>query len=406
VVAELRGIVHAISAAHLVEAIERAEEIQAELLLIELDTPGGLVNATETIVKGILNARTPVVVHVQPKGAHAASAGFFILMAADVAAMAPTTRTGASSPIGPSGQDTQEDVAWQKAAQDLAALIRGTAKERGRNWEEAEKAVTEAKAWDAATALEEKLIDLIAVDRDDLLDELNGWPLPAPEGEPPRVLRTTGAVLVPVSMNWKERIQNVLFHPALMFLFLALGALGLYVEFQNPGLIFPGVVGAVCLAIFLYGSQVLPVNYFGVVLIALAVILFILEIKVISYGMLTLAGLGCLVVGAWIVFPRNIEALAIPLQVFLPITLTIAAVMLAVLWLVIRAQRDRVSTGVEGMVGERGSAATDLDPRGKVFVHGEYWEARATRPVTQGTPVTVRAVRMMELEVEPDEEEP
>jgi membrane-bound serine protease (ClpP class) len=282
--------------------------------------------------------------------------------------------------------------------------MRGTAKERGRNWEEAEKAVTEAKAWDARSALEERLIDLIAEDRDELLSRLDGWELAGPKGGPPRRLRTAGAELVPVTMDWKERIQNVLFHPTIMFLLFSLGVIGLYIEFQNPGLIFPGVVGVICLAIFLYGSQVLPVDYLGAVLIAFSIILFILEIKVTSYGMLTVAGLGCLFVGAWILFPRSIPALAVPLEVFLPVLIAVALIMVVVLYMVIRAQRDQVTTGVEGMVGERGAAATDLDPTGRVFVRGEYWNARASRPLSRGTPVRVRAVHEMELHVESDEE--
>jgi membrane-bound serine protease (ClpP class) len=406
VVAELRGMVFSISARLLVEAIERAEEIEADLVLFELDTPGGLVTSTETIVKAMLNAEVPVAVFVEPRAAHAASAGFFILMAGDVAAMAPSTRTGAASPVGTGTEDDKEAVAWQKAAQDLAALMRGTARLRGRNWEEAEKAVSEARAWDSQEALELGLIDLIADDRGELLELLDGRELRAEEGEAPRVLRTAGAEIVTVTLDWKERIQKVLFHPSMMLILVGLGVVGLYIEFQNPGLILPGVVGAICLAIFLFGSQLLPVNFFGVVLLALAGILLILEIKVTSYGMLTLAGLSCLFFGAWILFPRDIPALAIPLEVFLPVILTVAAIMVAVLWLVIRAQGEPVTTGVEGMVGETGEAATDLEPGGKVFVRGEYWEARSRAPISRGARIRVLAVQDMMLEVAPEPEDP
>lgn len=406
VVAELRGMVFSISARLLVQAIEKAEEIEADLVLFEVDTPGGLVTSTETIVKAMVNAEVPVAVFVEPRAAHAASAGFFILMAGDVAAMAPGTRTGAASPVGTGTEDDKEAVAWQKAAQDLAALMRGTARLRGRNWEEAEKAVSEARAWDSREALDLGLVDLIAEDREELLERLEGWELPGGADEAPRVLHTAGAEIVAVTLDWKESIQKVLFHPSMMLILMSLGVLGLYIEFQNPGLIFPGVVGALCLAIFLYGSQLLPVNFFGVVLLAMAGVLLILEIKVTSYGMLTLAGLTCLFFGAWILFPRKIPALAIPLEVFLPVILTVGAIMVVILWLVIRAQGEPVTTGVEGMVGESGEAATDLEPEGKVFVRGEYWEARSRAPVSRGARVRVLAVHDMRLEVAPEPEDP
>ncbi len=393
------GMIHPASARAFTRALREAEARHAELLLVELNTPGGFVTSTRDIAAAILASKLPVCVYVTPRAAQAASGGFFVLLAADVAAMAPVTTTGAAHPITGSGHDTEEDIGLKKASEDLSALVRSAARMRGRPQELAEAAVRDAKAWNAEEALELGLIDHIAANRDELLAWLDGREIKRPDGSV-IVLDLAGARIEEHHYEWKEEFAKILLQPWVMGMLLTIGMLGIYIEFQHPGLILPGIAGVLCLLIFAWGSQVLPVSFLGVALIALAMVLFILEIKVASFGMLTLGGVACLGAGLWILFPRDIPGLEISWMSMLPPLILAGFVVGFVSYLVAKAQRQRVTTGREGMPGLVGEVTRALDPMGTIFVHGEYWSALAEGPIETGARVRVIRVDGLSLFVE------
>jgi len=391
-----------ITAQRIVVAIDDAERDGDEAVLIVLDTPGGLVSSMETIVKRMLAAKVPVIVWVGPSGAKAASAGFFILLAGDVAAMAPGTRAGASSTVIMGGENTDDNVMLRKSNEDLAALLRSIAERRGRNPEVSQRAVFEAKSYEETVALEDGLIDLIAPDVDTLLGDLDGREVTRFDGTKV-TLHTAGAVMTTTEFGLRHRFLEVLGNPGVVLLLLMLGLAGLWIEATHPGLIFPGVAGALCLLLFVLSAQILPVSAAGVLLILLAIVMFILEIKVVSYGLLTFGGLVCLVIGGLMLVNGPIPALRVPLITVLPVALAFTAFVAIVIRYVVRAQRDRVGTGVEGLMRELGTVTVPLAPEGKVRVHGEIWNATATGagPVPAGTRVRVVRVDDMLLTVEP-----
>ncbi len=401
----LDGMIHGVSAKILHRALAEAEERGAAVFLLEMDTPGGLVDAAEDMVRDILNSPVPVVAYVAPRGAHAASAGFFLLLAADVAAMAPVTRTGAAHPIVAGGENKEGDIALEKAAEDLSALLRSAARARGKPAELAEQAVRESRSWSAEEAREAGLVDVIAGSREELLGWLDGREIVRSDGSRV-VLHLADPRVETFRLHWQESFENVLLHPVILSLLLSIGVLAIYIELTHPGFVLPGLVGLVCVLVALYGMRLLPVNWLGAALLALGVVMLILEIKVVSYGMLTIGGIGSLLLGLWLLFPRDVPGLAVPWQVLVPVGLFLAAVILPVMWLVLRAQLRRATTGKEGMIGLAGEATTPLDPEGTVLVHGEYWKARATRPVPAGARVRVREVKDgLRLVVEPVAEE-
>lgn len=386
--------------------LDDAEEAGDDLVLIRLDTPGGTVVSMETIVKRMLAAEVPVVVWVGPPGAHAASAGFFILIAADVAAMAPGTRTGAAAAVYGVGQESSaEDVGLKKANQDLAAMLRSIAERRGRNVEAAEKAVLAAEAFTEGFALEEGLIDLHAKDIDELVEKLDGMEVRRFADGTPVTLNTADPQYVESKFRLKQKIVEVLAHPYVVYLLLMGGLLGLYVEFTHPGLVFPGVAGAMCLVLFFLSAQVLPINAIAVLLILLGIVMFILEVKVVSYGMLTVGGLVCLVLGSIMLVDGPIPELRVPIEVIIPATVTMAAIVVFVLYKVTKALGAKIDTGYEGLIGKIGRVTVGLDPEGKVFVHGEIWDAvtKAGAPLPRDTDVRIVSVRNMTLLVEPVE---
>jgi membrane-bound serine protease (ClpP class) len=401
-VVEQSGMIHPVAAAILDDALEQAAGQGESLVVIELDTPGGLVTAAEDVVKSILGSEVPVCVFVSPRGAHAASAGFFILLSSDVAAMAPVTRTGAASPIQLGAENKEGDVALKKVSEDLSALMRATARNRGRPADLAEEAVRDARSWSAEEALEAGLIELVVNDVDELITELDGREIKRSDGST-EVLDLGGAEIVRHQLEWGEELKQVLMQPLVLLLLVGIAALGIYLELTNPGLILPGVVGAIALLIVLYVSRTLPVNYFAFALIGLGLILFLLEIKVVSYGMLTLAGAVCLGVGLWFVFPRSVPGLRLSMWNFFPVLVFVVGLVALVTFLVARTYRHPVNTGREGMVGLIGEAAEDLAPDGRVWVHGEYWNAHATAPVYARARVRVVSVEGLKLVVEPME---
>ena len=395
-VVELDGVVHAVSAAHVVQAIERADAQAALLVVIRIDTPGGLDSSMRQIVDKMLNCRTPVAVFVGPSGARAASAGFVITVAADIAAMAPGTNLGAAHPV--SGMGQMDEVMSKKVTEDAAAYIRGKAERRGRNVAMAEKAVVESKSFTEKEALELRLIDLVARDVDDLIAKLDGREVVRFDGSKV-TLHLQGQRTVEVRMDWRQAILSTIARPDILFLLL-LGALaGLGAEISHPGLIFPGILGTLCLILFLFASQIIPVNWAGVLLIVLAIGLFAAEVKVASYGLLTLGGLVAMILGAMMLVDSPLPELRVDAWKLAPLILAFAAFTILLVRLVVQAQRRRPQTGAEGLVGRRGEAETGLEPEGWVVVQGERWRARSAEPVAAHDPVVVESVEGLLLQV-------
>lgn len=398
-VARVDTIIHPAAAAFVSEAVEQADAEGAAALVLEIDTPGGLLTSTRDITRAILQAETPVVVYVSPQGAQAASAGFLVLMAADVAAMAPGTNTGAAHPVAGSGEELPE-VVGRKAEQDAAAQVRALAARRGRNVALAEAAVVESRSFTADEALEQKLVELVAPDLPRLLAALDGRTVTRGEGEP-RVLRTAGAEVRRVEMGRVQRFLAAIAHPNIAYILLTLGFLGLYFELATPGAVLPGVVGAICLLLGFYALSVLPLDYAGVGLLLLAGLLFLAEIKVTSYGLLTVAGAVALVLGSLMLFESPDPALRVSPAVIAAVAGSIVVAVAFSMTLVLRTHRQRPTTGGEGLVGKRGVARAALAPSGRVFVHGELWNAVAEEPVAAGAPVEVVAVEGLTLRVRP-----
>jgi membrane-bound serine protease (ClpP class) len=388
-VVELRGIVHAVSAAHVVAAIERADAAGAPLLVLRLDTPGGLDTSMRQIIDRMLNCRTPVAVFVGPSGARAASAGFLITVAADVAAMAPGTNIGAAHPV--SGMGPMDEVMSKKVAQDAAAYIRSKAAHRGRNPEMAEKAVLESRSFTEQEALQARLIDLVVGDVPALAAALEGREIKRFDGS--RVtLALKGHALTTVEMGRRQAILAAIATPQMLFLLLMGALAGLGAELSHPGALFPGIVGVLCLILFLFASQVIPVDWAGVLLILLALGLFVAEAKVASYGLLTVGGIVAMILGAMMLVDSPAPEMRVPLRVLLPSVAFMAAGTGVLLRLVLQAQRRTPVTGEAGLVGQRGVADTALSPEGWVKVAGERWRGRAEAEVAVGEPVTVVAV--------------
>ena len=381
-------------------ALATAEARGAELVVMELDTPGGLLDATRKIATAISGSEVPVVVYVSPAGARAASAGFFILLAADVAAMAPGTNTGAAHPVGGQGENLPEDVR-DKATEDATAMIKAFAEQRRRNVDLAIAAVRESASYTAEEAKKTGLVDLIANDLDDLLKKLSGTEVRRFDGTT-KVLELSEPIIFKIEPTFADRLFSVLANPNVVYLLMALGALGLYVEITHPGGILPGVIGVVCLVVGLYSISVLPVSWAGVALIFVALMLFLLEVKVASYGLLTIGGLICFVLGSLMLFDAPIPAMRVSLGVILPTAIVLAGVTAFLLNRVVRAHRLRPMTGEEGLVGEVGTALSDINPTGKVLVHGEYWDARSvTTAIASGARVRVVAVGSKLIDVAP-----
>ena len=393
---ELDGVVHAVTAAHVVKAIDDADAAGAPLLVIRLDTPGGLDTSMRQIVDRMLNCRTPIAVFVGPSGARAASAGFIIAVSADVAVMAPGTNIGAAHPV--SGLGKMDEVMSKKVTEDAAAYIRSKAERRGRNVEMAEKAVVESKSFTEKEALDLGLIDLIAQDIPDLLAQLEGREVQRFDGTKV-VLELEGHQPVDVKMDWRQAILSAIARPEILFLLLLGTLAGIGAEISHPGLIFPGVLGVFCLVLFLFASQIIPVNWAGVLLVLLAVALFVAEVKVTSYGLLTVGGLVAMILGAMMLVDSSVPELQIGLGTLLPIVIAFAAFMVVLARLVLQAQLRRPSTGMEGLAGRPGEALSDLDPEGWVLVQGERWQARAEENVAKGEPIQVVAGDGLRLQV-------
>jgi len=392
------GVVHPITAEIVAHALDQAKREGAALVLVRLNTPGGLLDATRQIVERIVASPVPVVTYVTPSGGRAASAGFFILGAGDIAAMAPGTNTGAAAPIL-LGRE-MDPVLRQKAQNDAAASIRAMAAKRGRNSALAEKAVLESKSFTDKEALDHRLIDLIAGDVPDLLRQLDGRAVTRFDGSQ-QTLRLAGAPLVDYQLTLRERIMSAVADPNLALVLMMLGALGVYIEFSHPGLIVPGVAGALLALLGLSGLSLLPINWLGVALLILAIALFVLEAKIVSHGILGAGGAVSMILGALILIDSPLPEMRVRLSTAVGLALPFALITTFLLTLVIRARLSKVITGEAGMLGEVGVAHTALTPAGKVFVHGEYWDAVASAPVEAGARVRVTAIDGLKLKVEP-----
>ncbi|HOK06454.1 MAG TPA: nodulation protein NfeD [Syntrophales bacterium] len=377
--------------------IEEASREGRAGLIILLDTPGGLDLAMRDIAKGILNAPLPVIVFVYPAGARAASAGVIVTVAAHVAAMAPGTNIGAAHPVA-IGFGGGDKTMMEKVENDAAAYVRGIARQRGRSEEWVERAVRKSESVTAEEALKKGVIDLVAADVPELLRGIDGREVKV--GGKTVVIKTQGAVVTEKKMGTRQRVLTAISDPNVAYILFLLGLAGLYFEFSHPGVILPGVVGAISLILAFFAMQTLPINYAGILLIVLGVILFIAEMKVVSHGILTVGGIISLVVGSLMLFESPDPALRVSLDVMIPSLVIITLFFVAVIVLVVRAQLRRKRTGREGMVDAEGVAVTDVDPVGKVLVKGEYWQATSVRPIKAGMPVRVISVDGLRLQVE------
>ncbi|MBI3449386.1 MAG: nodulation protein NfeD [Acidobacteria bacterium] len=396
---EIRGPIQVVVAGHVARAVAHADAEGAALLVFSMDTPGGDVSSTRDIIQSILASRTPVVVFVGPSGARAASAGFYIAFAADVAAMAPGTQIGAAHPVTPFGQNTKDDIMLQKVENDLAAQARTIAQNRKRNADLAEKIVRDSVSVTETEALDQHLIDYVAHDLEALLAELDGKTIRRFDGVE-IVARTAGVPREPFEMTRRERLLGAIADPNVAIVLLVVGLLGLYVEFTHPGVIAPGVIGGVSLFLFALATQILPLNLLGLILIGAGIGLFVVEIKVASFGLLTAGGVFAVTLGFLILFDGPIPEMRVQRAVVLPIALTLAGIMAFLTYRAVASRRWKVTTGPDGLVGEIGTALTEVGAGGRVFVHGEYWSARAAEPIPAGTKVRVRSLTDMVVEVE------
>ena len=383
------------SAEFIKNSIEKAEAEEAACIIIELDTPGGLAESMRLIIQDILGSQVPVIVYVSPSGARAASAGVMITMAADIAAMAPSTNIGAAHPVGAGGKDISGTMS-EKVINDMVAHAKSVAEQRGRNKEWVEQAIRESVSVTETEALKENIIDLIAKNTDDLIRQLNGRKI---KGK--GVLTLDKAEKVFVKPSLRTKILKTISNPNIAYILLMIGFAGLYFELSHPGAIFPGVIGGISLILAFFALQTLPVNYAGILLIILAIIFFIMEMKVSSYGLLSVAGIVSLLLGSLMMFKDTGPDMRLSLKVLLPTIILISGFFVFVAGLVFRAQMAKPRTGTRGLVGEIGMVKNALTPEGKVFVHGELWNARAEKAIDEGAKVRVVNVVNLMLEVEP-----
>jgi len=383
-------------------AIAEAHARNAEALLIELNTPGGLVSSTRNIIEKITTSPVPVIVYVAPTGSRAGSAGIFILESADVAAMAPGTNAGAAHPvllIGPVTVKTDDDMK-KKIENDSAALIRSVASKRNRNVEAAEGAVRESKAFTEQEALAQKLIDYVATSAEDLFRQMQGKPIQRFNGQSV-TLNLAGQSIQGYDMTLKERILGYLMDPDVAFILLAIGLLALYVEFNHPGAVVPGTVGMVFILLAAFALNLLPVRFAALALIAGSFALFALEAKFVTHGVLTTGGIVLLTLGGLLLIDAPIPEMRVHMLTALAVSAPLGVITAFLMTIALKARRNKVVTGAQGLIGEVGTAQGVLAPVGKVFVHGEIWNAISSTPVVAGSKVVVRKVDGLQLEVTP-----
>jgi membrane-bound serine protease (ClpP class) len=413
----ISGDINTGSASYILDAIDEAEKVNFSCLLIELDTPGGGLDQTQDIVKKMLNSRVPIIVYVSPRGAQAASAGTFITMAAHVAVMAPGTRIGAAHPVfmpmfpGQGDEDDNKEKAkkrdymMEKVENDTVSFVVGIAKQRGRNQEWAEKSVRESVSITSDEAVKINVVDFEIGSVAALLAKVDGQEIKIDESKTV-VLKTQGAKIESRKMTLKQRLLNFLANPNIMMILMTLGGLGLLMEFYHPGSIFPGVIGVICLLMALTSMQILPVNWGGLVLILVGIALFIAEAYVTSYGLLGVGGAICFLVGGILVIDPSTEphyldpAMAVDWSVLITLVVTMGLIFVYIGYYVVKSQRSKIETGVDGMQGLVGEARSDISAdEGMVFVRGEIWKAVSKEPITKGSKIEIVAVDGLLLQV-------
>ena len=392
----LDGAINPAASDYIQFGIEQAVKNNSECLVIQLNTPGGLLESTRTIVSSMLQSPVPVIVYVYPPGSRAASAGVFVTLASNIAAMAPGTNIGAAHPVSLQGQ--MDSVMTEKVTNDAAAFIRTISEKRNRNVKWAENAVRNSISITETEALKEKVIDLTAVNMKDLLDKINGREVKIASGS--KILNTANAKMIYIGMSFQQKLLSLLSDPNIAYILLMLGIYGLLFELYSPGLIFPGVVGVICLLLAFYSMQTLPINYTGLALIIFSVILFVLEIKIISHGILTIGGIVSLVLGSVMLIKTEpgIDVLQISWQIILLFVILTVLFFTIAIGLGIKAQRRKAVTGSEGLINETGEALTDLEPGGMIKIHGEIWKAESLEgTISKGCKIIVAGTSELKL---------
>ena len=379
-------------------SLAKAERDKAAALVIELDTPGGLDTSMRSIVQGLLNARLPVIVFVSPSGARAASAGVVIVLAADVAVMAPGTNIGAAHPVQIGGKDIDKTMV-QKVEKDMVAYVRSIAEQRKRNADWFESAVLKSESITAEKALELNVIDLMAKDLPEVLQKIDGRPVTT--SKQPKVIQTKGLPLVYLKENFRDRILRTIGDPNIAYVLMMMGMMGIFFELIHPGGIFPGVIGGISLILAFFALQTLPVNYAGILLIILAIIFFIAEIKIISHGLLTVAGIVALTLGSLMLFKTGEGQVGVSYQVMIPSIVIISGFFILIISLAVQAYFRKPQTGDAGLIGELGRVKNRITPvqPGKVFVHGEIWNARSDEVIEPGEVIQVSGIERLLLKV-------
>jgi membrane-bound serine protease (ClpP class) len=401
---DIDSAIDPITSEFLVRSIDRAEVEKAGFLLVRLNTPGGFASSMEDIISRMLASKVPIIVYVAPSGAKAASAGFFILLAADVAVMAPGTNTGAAHPLMAIGGFPIEGgeagkTLTEKVTSNAKAFLRSIAGKRNRNIEEAEKGVVESKSFTDGEALEKHLIDFVARDEAELMQRLDGYKVRMFSGEE-KALKTRGEPITDYEMTTREKFLSLISQPNLALLLGVAGLILLYFEFSNPGFVAPGVIGGICLLLSILGFSFLPINYVGVLLILLAIGLFIAEVKVQGFGILGFGGVVSMVIGTLILINTPDPAVRIGLATAIGVSLPFAVIFLILLVALLKSLSQRVVTGDKGMVGLVGVADSDVHKGGRVRVRGEYWAARSDAPIKAGSSVRVTGIENLTLKVE------
>lgn len=392
----LNGVINPVASEYIGKSIKKASEKKVEILIIELDTPGGLDTSMRSIVKDINGSDVPVVVFVSPSGARAASAGVFITMAAHIAAMSPGTNIGAAHPVA-IGKDMDKTIA-EKAVNDAAAYIKSIAEQHGRNAKWAEDAVRKSVSATETEALNNNVIDLIADNIQALLSKIDGRKVKV--GTEYRVINTSNAIIIKDEISARFRILNFISDPNVAYLLMLIGFYGLFFELTNPGAIFPGVIGGISLILAFYSFQTLPVNYAGLLLILVGIILFILEVKVVSYGMLTIGGLFSMILGSLMLYDSPFPFMRLSFAVIIPAVLVTALFFAVTFRLVYKAHKRKPVTGQEGLIGLEGIAKTDVTPDGgMVFLHGEYWTGYSDSIIHKDEKVIVDEVKGLKVKV-------
>ena len=405
----INGVINPVATEYILNAIEQAEDEHAELLVIELDTPGGLMESMHRIVKAIQSSDVPVAVYVFPAGSRAGSAGVFITYAAHIAAMAPSTNIGSAHPVfgGGSGQkpdSTTSETLMEKVVNDAVAKIKAVAKSRGRNIDWAEKSIRESANIPENEALELKVVDYVVPSLDSLLTVLDGKMVELDDGTE-ITLHTAKAQVYTFEMNWRQRLLDTVTNPNIAYILMMLGMLGLTLELYNPGSILPGVIGGISLILGLYAMQTLSVNYAGILLIIFAIVLFLLEIKIPSFGVLSIGGVISLIAGSVMLFDTHLPFLKLSWQVIFGVVLITSLFFIFAVGMIMRTHRKKATTGRSGMLGEKGLVFTALNPEGKVKIHGEFWKALSDKPIKKGQRVEVLEVdqESLTLKVKPTE---